>query len=104
VGAIWFPKPPSAAESKHVKVILHFQGGAFVTATEPNDTGKYPSNVFASKMGAVTFYAQYRVSHTEETRFPAALQDVVTFYYYLLDQGSIPAILSSLETRPAGIL
>jgi acetyl esterase/lipase len=90
VGAIWFPKCPASTECNNTKVVLHFQGGAFVTATDPKLTGRFPSTLFESKMGAVTFYAQYRVSRTEDTRFPAGLQDLVTFYRYILDQGFDP--------------
>ncbi|KAI0179428.1 Alpha/Beta hydrolase protein [Hypoxylon sp. FL1284] len=37
-----------------------------------------------------TFVAQYRVSTNDETRFPAALQDLVTFYHYALSLGLDP--------------
>jgi acetyl esterase/lipase len=70
--------------------VLHFPGGAFVIATPPLSTGEYPSSVYAKRLNALTFYAQYRVADTPQTRFPAALQDAVTFYTYLLDLG-IPA-------------
>ncbi|KAH7112495.1 Alpha/Beta hydrolase protein [Dendryphion nanum] len=86
--AVWFPKPPTACENK--TVVIHFQGGAFVTATDPQKTGLLPARIFEEKLGATTFYAQYRLSRNEGTRFPAALQDVVTFYQYVLAQGVDP--------------
>ncbi|KAF1960121.1 alpha/beta-hydrolase [Byssothecium circinans] len=85
VPAIWFPKPPAGGEK--APVVIHFQGGAFVAATDPVETGELPSRIFKEKLGgATTFYAQYRVSRDDKTRFPAALQDAVTFYRYVLDQ------------------
>jgi acetyl esterase/lipase len=83
--AVWFPKPFTKGDES--PVVVHFQGGAFVTATDPVETGQLPSLIFEEKLGATTFYAQYRLSRDEKTRFPAALQDAVTFYRYVLDQG-----------------
>ncbi|OCL05963.1 alpha/beta-hydrolase, partial [Glonium stellatum] len=91
VSAILFPKPYNSEEYKDAKIILHFQGGAFVTATEPNNTGRFPMDIFARKMGAITLYARYRLAYTEDTRFPAALQDLVTFYRYFLNLGINPS-------------
>jgi len=85
-GGIWFPKAPTQEEIKTRTFVLHFPGGAFVMASPPSENGKFPSGVFEAKMNAMTFFAQYRVA----TQFPAALQDAVTFYAYLLDIG-IPA-------------
>ncbi|KAF2243510.1 alpha/beta-hydrolase [Trematosphaeria pertusa] len=87
--AIWFPGPPptDTTERKTCKVVMHLQGGAFVTATDPAETGKLPAKIFESKLGAKTFYAQYRLARTEASRFPAAVQDAVSFYRYVLDQG-----------------
>jgi acetyl esterase/lipase len=86
--AIWFPRP--LGNRKAQTVVIHFQGGAFVTATDPQQTGQLPADIFANKLGATTFYAQYRLSRSESTRFPAALQDIVTFYQYVLNQGVSP--------------
>jgi acetyl esterase/lipase len=86
--AIWFPKQ-FRREEKNI-IVIHFQGGAFVTATDPQETGQLPARIFAEKLGAITFYAQYRLSRSENTRFPAALQDIVTFYHHVLDQGADP--------------
>jgi acetyl esterase/lipase len=89
-GAIWFPEVPTADDIQSRKFILHLPGGAYVIASPPSQTGIYPSMVFKRGINAITFYAQYRVAATSEERFPAALQDAVTFYAYLLELG-IPA-------------
>lgn len=89
-GAIWFPNAPSAEDIQTRKFVLHFPGGAYVIASPPATTGEFPSSVFSKKMNAITFYAEYRVAAKPETRFPAALQDAVTFYSHMLDIG-IPA-------------
>lgn len=91
-GAIWFPKLYNRETDGGKKVVLHFMGGAFVTFGDLNMLGGFPSRVFSKSMdGAITLCAQYRISRDDETRFPAALQDLVTFYRYLLhDQGISP--------------
>jgi acetyl esterase/lipase len=89
-GAIWFPEVPTAEDIQSRKFVLHFPGGAYVIATLPSQTGVYPSMVFKKGINAITFYTQYRVAATTNERFPAAIQDAVTFYTYLLELG-IPA-------------
>ena len=68
-------------------MVIHFQGGAFVTAMEPDRTGQLPSRIFAEKMGATTLYLQYGLARTEGARIPAAAQDDIAFYQYVLDLG-----------------
>lgn len=89
-GAIWFPYAPTPEDIKTKKIVLHLPGGAYVIASPPSSTGQFPSSVYAEKADALTLYAQYRVADTPATRFPAALQDAVTFYAYLLRLG-VPA-------------
>lgn len=45
---------------------------------------------------------QYRLSHNDRTRFPAALQDVVTAYCYLTKDVGIPASKIVLSGDSAG--
>jgi acetyl esterase/lipase len=85
--AVWFPMALEKDNKNQPIVVIHFQGGAFVTGTDPEKTGQLPSRIFSDKLGATTFYAQYRLSRDQQTRFPAAIQDVVTFYQYILSQG-----------------
>jgi acetyl esterase/lipase len=82
---VWFPRLYNAQE--HPTVVIHFQGGAYVLAMDPQDVAVIPSRIYEQKLGAFTFFAQYRVSRTESTRFPAALQDAITYYQYVLSLG-----------------
>lgn len=86
-GAIWFPNAPTAEDIQTRKFVLHLPGEAYVIKSPPSTTGVFPSSVFSEKINAITFYAQYRVAATPDTRFPATIQDAVTFYAYLLDLG-----------------
>ncbi|KAI6092399.1 alpha/beta-hydrolase [Hypoxylon rubiginosum] len=92
VGGLWFPGPPTQqTDLRHEKVVLHFPGGAFVLAWGTAESGKDVASIMAQHLKATrTFYAQYRVSADDSTRFPAALQDLVTFYHYVLSLGIDP--------------
>lgn len=90
VDAIWFPRPPPAspAERAAQKVVLHFPGGAFVLAFSHKTTGA-PATALLNKhlQADRSIWAQYRLASTPETQFPAAVQDAVTFYHYVLSLG-----------------
>lgn len=94
VDAVWFPSPPpsSRAALAKQKVVLHFPGGAFVLAFSHEKAGKPISELLNKHFKAdKTVWAQYRLSGNPETRFPAAVQDAVTFYHYIISLGVDPA-------------
>lgn len=94
VDAIWFPSPPSSnpAELAKQKVVLHFPGGAFVLAFSHESSGRPIANMLNKHFKADrTIWAQYRLSGTPETCFPAAVQDAVSFYHYVISLGVNPA-------------
>ncbi|PVH92896.1 alpha/beta hydrolase fold-3 domain-containing protein [Periconia macrospinosa] len=96
VGGLWYPEGVSsegaAADFKDKKVVLHFPGGAFVLAFGTDGIGHDISHVMQRGLGnsTMTFLAQYRVSKDAGTRFPAALQDLVTIYRHVLSMGVEP--------------
>lgn len=91
VPAVWFPRAYNKETDHGKTVVLHFQGGGFVHAGDPMDLAPYPASLYEKYMeDSLTFYAQYRLSRDDATRFPAALQDAVSFYRYLLDLGVKP--------------
>ncbi|ORX94928.1 Alpha/Beta hydrolase protein, partial [Clohesyomyces aquaticus] len=87
--AVWLPAPLSDPE--YARVLIHFQGGTFVLALDPVPTGTPAAKVFAKVLNAITCYAQDRLARDDRSRFPAAVQDAVSFYQYVLDQGVRPA-------------
>ncbi|KAI0399118.1 Alpha/Beta hydrolase protein [Xylaria palmicola] len=90
VGGLWYPAPPLAGSSdvKTARVVLHFPGGGFVRAYGQEQWGKPVSGAILGFTTAnYVFFAQYRISADNRTRFPAALQDVLTFYIYVLRLG-----------------
>ncbi len=93
VGAIWFPSPVrrGAADLKDKKVVLHFPGGAFVAAMDINLIGPRVAKMVSRHLRADhVLVAQYRLARDAATRFPAAAQDLLTFYHYVLSLGVEP--------------
>ncbi|KAI1501749.1 Alpha/Beta hydrolase protein [Biscogniauxia marginata] len=90
VGGLWYPAPlhegsPSLDDEK---VVLHFPGGAFVLAFGQEMYGRGVAKAMSRYLKATrTFFAQYRPSADATTRFPAAVQDIVTFYNFILSLG-----------------
>ncbi|KJZ75258.1 hypothetical protein HIM_05452 [Hirsutella minnesotensis 3608] len=106
VDAVWFPGPPPTGSPDAVKqmqrVVLHFPGGAFVMAFGHTDMGQDLSDTMAKHLRATnTVWAQYRLSGSPGTCFPAALQDALTFYRYILSLG-VPASNVILSGDSAG--
>lgn len=94
VDAVWFPSPPSSdsAELAKQKVVLHFPGGAFVLAFSHEASGRPIADALSKHFKADrVVWAQYRLSGTPETCFPAAVQDAVIFYHYIISLGVDPA-------------
>ncbi|CAG9991223.1 unnamed protein product [Clonostachys byssicola] len=84
---VWFPGPPSG-ESTDEKVVIYFPGGAFVVGFEASFLGPIVADGLTKELGATRLlFAQYRLARDEQSRFPAAIQDAVTFYSYVLSQG-----------------
>ena len=83
LAGIWYPRPHSSGDSEDV--VLHIHGGAFVVG-DGLDSG-FSAQLYYKHANAKSFYPLYRLSSNDGGRFPAALQDCVTSYRYLLDLG-----------------
>ncbi|KAI1375522.1 Alpha/Beta hydrolase protein [Hypoxylon crocopeplum] len=93
VGGLWYPAPLYEGSSNldDEKVVLHFPSSAFVLAFGQEMHGRDVAKAMSRYLKATrTFFAQYRLSADATTRFPAALQDLLTFYHYILSLGVKP--------------
>ncbi|KAI1328135.1 Alpha/Beta hydrolase protein [Xylariaceae sp. FL0255] len=93
VGGLWYPAPLSATlpDIKKTKVFLHFPGGAFTLALGQEIWGKVVTAPLLKYSGVShCFFPQYRVSVNNSSRFPAAVQDLLTSYNYVLSLGVDP--------------
>ncbi|KAJ8133409.1 hypothetical protein O1611_g212 [Lasiodiplodia mahajangana] len=93
VGGLWYPTPllTTSPGVEDAKVVLHVPGGAFVLAFGQETWGKTVSSALLKYSKAShCFYAQYRLAKSSSTRFPAAAQDLLTCYNYILSLGVSP--------------
>lgn len=90
---VWFPSLPStdAAEANSQKTLLHFPGGAFVIKFNNADFAPLLAAAASKNLNVGrTIWAQYRLAGSPETAFPAALQDALAFYAYVLSTNIDP--------------
>lgn len=91
IGGTWFPDVPGADVTSKT-VVLYFHGGAFVQGDGRTATCGSIAKYFLEKGSAdVVFSLQYRLSgHGGLNPFPAALQDALSSYLFLLNTLHIP--------------
>ena len=91
VGGTWFPAPLGPDVGSKMTV-LYFHGGAYVQGDGRKDYCGFAGNLLAENSGTdVVFSVQYRLSgYSGLNPFPAALQDALTTYLFLLRQLQIP--------------
>jgi acetyl esterase/lipase len=90
IGGVWYPRLFEKGKDEGNWVILHFHGGAYVMGGCRPMEGGWGPEILAKKINGLAFLPQYRLTSHPDSRFPAALQDAVTSYSYLLQLG-IPA-------------
>jgi acetyl esterase/lipase len=103
VGTIWHPAPVRRADSdlKTCKIAIYAAGGAFVLGWDPEASGRAVRDVLARDFGTDNcLYVQYRLAGPK-ARFPAAVQDLLTSYHYVLGLG-VPAQNITLVGDSAG--
>ncbi|KAL7629615.1 hypothetical protein AAE478_001137 [Parahypoxylon ruwenzoriense] len=112
VGVVWHPAPVAAPEATSTtgsepsrkKVALVMAGGAFVLGWDPDDTGRVASDVLTEHFGITNIlYVQYRLA-APDTPFPAAVQDVLTSYCYVLSLGVAPEDITLVGDSAGGNL
>ena len=86
-GGTWFSNVRKRNPSHTIRVVLYFHGGAFVVG-EGRSWSAFPGKNLAENLKANVLSLSYRLSSNLGCQFPAALQDAVTAYQYLLDRGN----------------
>lgn len=87
ISGTWYPSPLNSRISQEKgHVILHFHGGGYVIGSgQPLDSGYFASKL-TRHVASRALFVNYRLSCTPAGRFPAALQDAVSAYLFLLGQ------------------
>lgn len=84
-GGTWYPSPYQNGDEQ--KVLLHFHGGAYVMwEGRPSDV-EFSATTLVKNLDVKGLFSSYRLASNDGGHFPAALQDALTAYQYLLDQG-----------------
>ncbi|KAG6354182.1 hypothetical protein INS49_004786 [Diaporthe citri] len=105
VRGVWLPDAPSlqSPNLEDEKVVIHFPGGAFVITFGHEGSGRPVSEVLTKHLKASkVLWAQYRLAADEQTCFPAAVQDALTYYNYVLSLASEIDADGSLRTNTPG--
>lgn len=87
IGGIWFPTLHQPGSDDDRNIVLYFHGGAFVIGDGRIAVSGFAAATLAKSFDAKVLSFSYRLSSSPKCHFPAALQDAVTAYGYLLDQG-----------------
>ena len=85
----WFPTPHRREPgSEEQIVVLYMHGGAFVLGGGRTAQSGFPASKLATSLNASVLSISYRLSSNPNCEFPAALQDAVSAYHYLLSLGT----------------
>lgn len=101
IGAMWYPRTYDPTTDKGKNVVLHFHGGAYVLGGCRPMEGGMAAELLAKHISGLIFVPQYRLASHPNSQFPAALQDAVTSYNYLVELG-IPASQIIISGDSAG--
>lgn len=91
IGATWYPAPLTKDSDKsNVRVVMHIHGGAFVIGDGRTNASGYLASRFLKHTPATHVVCpQYRLSTLPASKtsnpFPAALQDSLTTYLFLIN-------------------
>ncbi|KAM0805746.1 Alpha/Beta hydrolase protein [Usnea florida] len=92
IGGTWLPAPyqrnPTAEEQT---IVLYFHGGAFVMGEGRTAQSGFAANTLITNLNATVLSISYRLSSNPHCEFPAALQDAVSAYSYLLSLAIPPS-------------
>lgn len=83
-GGTWYPRKYRGESDRGEMVILHFHGGGFVLSDARDANCAVPAETLVRATGGMVFFVEYRLCSSPGARFPAALQDAVSAYLYLI--------------------
>jgi acetyl esterase/lipase len=84
-GGTWYPSPPP--QDYKSKIILDFHGGGYATGEGRTADAAYAGRTLTENTAPYALFVQYRLASNKAGRFPAALQDALSSYAYLLSLG-----------------
>ncbi|PWY72151.1 alpha/beta-hydrolase [Aspergillus sclerotioniger CBS 115572] len=91
IGAVWYSTAPTSPKGPFPDgIVLHFHGGAYVMGGARPPEGGWGPDQLSGILNKPVLQVQYRLAGptpaaSTHTCFPAALQDAITAYAYVLD-------------------
>ena len=105
VNVLWVPELLQTPLKPDRYICLHFHGGAFVTLSPGQKQVQTGPRILAAELGVPVLMVDYRLSCNPGCRFPAAFQDAVTAYKYVVRlAGSSAKILLSGDSAGANLV
>lgn len=102
VGAVWYNDVPPPNQPLD-RLVIHFHPGAYILCgPRPSEQMGWGPTNFTKASGWPMLAVQYRLSLEENTRFPAALQDAFTTYFYAVKTLGVPPENIVLSGESAG--
>ncbi|KAF7194543.1 Esterase [Pseudocercospora fuligena] len=104
LGGTWYPTPPPQGGLNKPKIaVIHFHGGAYVIGDGRTKDAGFAAKTLIEQTEATHVYApQYRLSSNPGCQFPAALQDAITAYAYVVQVENIAPSKIVLSGDSAG--
>jgi len=89
IGGVWYPAQFDPEIDSEGMIFLYFHGGAFVIGTARPDVCSFAASTLTRAFPrSKTLAFSYRLASKDSScAFPAALQDALSAYVYLLDRG-----------------
>ncbi|TVY83680.1 Esterase [Lachnellula suecica] len=101
IGATWYPQKPREGKEFQKTAALHFHGGSFIFGSGRQAECAKAAALLTDSIVDSAIFVQYRLAGDPACPFPAAIQDAVTAYSYLIDLG-IPASQIIISGDSAG--
>jgi acetyl esterase/lipase len=103
IGGTWYPSRPTAKDLEGAIVVIHYHGGGYSLGDgRIQDCGFAASLIEDHTPAKYILCPQYRLAWHEGSRFPAALQDALTSYLYVIHTLNIPPNRVVLSGDSAG--
>ncbi|PQE14499.1 alpha beta hydrolase fold-3 domain containing protein [Rutstroemia sp. NJR-2017a BBW] len=83
IGGVWFTSPPPSGQTPKM-VVIHFHGGAYVLGGARQMESGWGPEVLSKRMEYPVLQVQHRLAIEPNSCFPAAVQDGITAYNYVL--------------------
>lgn len=85
IGGTFYPTTPPVPLPLDSTIVLHFHGGSYIFGSGRALQCAFAANLLTSNIADFAFFPQYRLARRDEGYFPAALQDAITSYMWLVE-------------------